>query len=299
MSQYYVLMADLKKSRTLPSSQRNVVQELLDSSMRLLNMRFRNQLAKEVVFSAGDEIQGLFTDFAGAFLYFRLLNMIMMPGRMRAGIGAGTWDVRIESGSTGQDGPVYHCARRAIEHAKGSRLYDVCYCSGRSNDGFMTVELDHSFGICASRTKAQNDLALFIELLHPVRSCRMPSNDSLRASENELLDLINLRCEACTYGERISQGSIFDNLDCFQESSFADFRKKREESIRDFKDVPDYDFAMLEDGLRGITYEIESITGLSRQGLDRKMAGARVAQERNAALAIAKLHESALMGEVL
>ena len=45
----------------------------------------------DVIFSAGDEIQGLFYSSEAAYLYFRLFNMLIYPVEVGAGIGVGEW----------------------------------------------------------------------------------------------------------------------------------------------------------------------------------------------------------------
>ena len=53
-----------------------------------------------VEFSAGDEVQGLLSSPEAAFLYFRMFSMLISPVKMRAGIGVGEWNIKIENAST-------------------------------------------------------------------------------------------------------------------------------------------------------------------------------------------------------
>lgn len=61
MKNYSVLMIDLKKSRSYSIQDRNNLQNSILNSIKILNEVFKNSIKKEVEFSAGDEIQGLFT----------------------------------------------------------------------------------------------------------------------------------------------------------------------------------------------------------------------------------------------
>ena len=104
--QYYVaLIADIKGSRKYRAEERGYLQDLTNESLLFANELFKEGIEKEVVFSAGDEVQGLFREPATAFLYYRFLCFLLGPGVLRGGLGVGTWDVRLEEGaSTSQDG---------------------------------------------------------------------------------------------------------------------------------------------------------------------------------------------------
>ena len=112
-------MVDLKNSRSYDIQDRNNIQNSILSSINILNKIFKNSIEKEVEFSAGDEIQGLFISSQSAYLYYRLFSMLIFPIQIHTGIGFGTWDIRVENeSSTAQDGTVYHNARKAIDEAK-------------------------------------------------------------------------------------------------------------------------------------------------------------------------------------
>ena len=112
-------MVDLKNSRSYDIQDRNNIQNSILSSINILNKIFKNSIEKEVEFSAGDEIQGLFISPQSAYLYYRLFSMLIFPIQIHTGIGFGTWDIRVENeSSTAQDGTVYHNARKAIDEAK-------------------------------------------------------------------------------------------------------------------------------------------------------------------------------------
>ena len=110
MSQdYAALIIDLKKSRSYTKEDRNHIQYYIMDVIHLLNRLYRRELVREVDFSAGDEVQGLFSSPEAAYLYYRMLSMWLHPVEIRAGIGVGGWDVQLDSkGTTGQDGPAYH-----------------------------------------------------------------------------------------------------------------------------------------------------------------------------------------------
>ena len=109
MSQdYAALIIDLKKSRSYTKEDRNHIQYYIMDVIHLLNRLYRRELVREVDFSAGDEVQGLFSSPEAAYLYYRMLSMWLHPVEIRAGIGVGGWDVQLDSkGTTGQDGPAF------------------------------------------------------------------------------------------------------------------------------------------------------------------------------------------------
>ncbi len=74
MKNYSVLMIDLKKSRSYSIQDRNNLQNSILNSIKILNKVFKNSIKKEVEFSAGDEIQGLFTSPQSAYLYYNLFQ---------------------------------------------------------------------------------------------------------------------------------------------------------------------------------------------------------------------------------
>lgn len=108
-------MIDLKNSRSYSIQDRNTIQNSVIESIEILNKIFlKILLKKEVEFSAGDEIQGLFISSKSAYLYSRLFSMLTFPIQIHTGIGLGTWDIVIENASTtAQDGTVYHNARKS------------------------------------------------------------------------------------------------------------------------------------------------------------------------------------------
>ena len=84
--QYYVaLIADIKGSRKYRAEERGYLQDLTNESLLFANELFKEGIEKEVVFSAGDEVQGLFREPATAFLYYRFLCFLLGPGVLRGG----------------------------------------------------------------------------------------------------------------------------------------------------------------------------------------------------------------------
>ena len=67
-------MIDLKNSRSYSIQDRNSIQNSILKSINILNKIFKNSIEKEVEFSAGDEIQGLFVSPQSAYALARSMN---------------------------------------------------------------------------------------------------------------------------------------------------------------------------------------------------------------------------------
>ena len=165
-----VLILDLKKSKSYPHEIRTRIQYMLVNVIGSLNKLFCRCLLRKVEFSAGDEIQGLFSSPDAAYLYYRLLTMWLHPIKTRAGIGVGDWDVRIEEmGTTSQDGQVYHFARYAIENAEDGEGYPVLLYSGKKADPVINTIIGAEASVRAKQSVYQNHIALLTEVFSPIR----------------------------------------------------------------------------------------------------------------------------------
>jgi hypothetical protein len=169
MKNYTALIIDLKRSRSYSVEDRNSIQNYIIMVSEKLNQVFSNSLARDVEFSAGDEVQGLFISPESAYLYFRMFCMLVSPVEIRAGIGVGEWNVKIENASTtAQDGPAYHNARNAIENVKDALGYSVLLYSGTKIDLFLNAVINTSFALTSNHSEYQNELMLLSELLYPI-----------------------------------------------------------------------------------------------------------------------------------
>ena len=164
-------MIDLKNSRSYSIQDRNNIQNSILNSINILNKIFKNSIEKEVEFSAGDEIQGLFVSPQSAYLYYRLFSTIIFPIEIHSGIGFGTWDIKVDgASSTAQDGTVYHYARKAIDEAKKSLEYSVLFYSKNKNDIIVNSLINSNNLLAEKQSKYQNNLMLLAEILYPIIS---------------------------------------------------------------------------------------------------------------------------------
>lgn len=170
---YVSLIVDLKKSRTYKVSNRIEIQEFLLDCTDILNMIFAAEIEFNVTFSAGDELQGLFKNVTAAYLYFRLLSMLVHPVQIRAGIGVGEWTIKIEQGtSTQQDGPAYHKARQAIEEVYKMQLQNIRICADE-DDILGNYFINASNALKIQQISKQHMVWVIMEFLYPFMSGRM------------------------------------------------------------------------------------------------------------------------------
>ena len=166
---YTVLMVDIRKSRQYQQQERQELQNFCLKAVELLNGIFAEALVKNVEFSAGDELQGLFKRMDAAFLYLRLFRMLLWDVDVYAGIGHGDWTVQVVGrGTTFQDGPAYHHARKALEACKKAKDYSLVVCTDAGLDGMSSALLNSLFSLNERLTLYQSELWLLLEILWPV-----------------------------------------------------------------------------------------------------------------------------------
>lgn len=113
---YVAVIADMVKSRELPSARRGIVQKHFGELVADLNRRFQTGVAANFAVTLGDEFQGLLaTSTIIPDLIWRLEGF--SDRQLRVGIGLGTLDTPIQRDALNIDGPVLHRAREAIEVA--------------------------------------------------------------------------------------------------------------------------------------------------------------------------------------
>ena len=190
MEKYTALIVDIEKSRKYGLRERNEIQEYLSECIIRLNDVFKSSLECQVTFSGGDEIQGLFVDPVVAIMYFRLLEILMKPIKLRAGIGIGEWTVRREYGlSTQQDGPVYHKAREAIDEVYKSQFQSIRIVS-EDEDVLVNHLINTSHVLKGQQVDMQNLVQVMVELIYPFVTPKMNMRYLDRIDE-----LIELKCQ--------------------------------------------------------------------------------------------------------
>lgn len=286
MNKYTALIMDLKKSRKYSSKNRNEIQDYIFHVIHVLNKAFENSLEKDVFFSAGDELQGLFSSVEASYLYFRLFSMLVAPVEIRAGIGVGEWDVIVkDAGTTAQDGSAYHNARRAINATEESLGYSVLLFSGGKNDIIINSLFNSTALIINKQSEYQNQVMLLSELLYPINAYEIIDTRKL----SDIVELIVHRSEA-------AQFDFFKIYKNHREPfilrlSHLNFESKPIDVIED-SDT----FFVTEGKVRGLPIQLSEIIGVTRQSVDKTIKAANIYEARN--LAVVTLKYLKRLGEV-
>ncbi|QHQ60485.1 hypothetical protein Ana3638_06630 [Anaerocolumna sedimenticola] len=188
MQLYTALIADVKNSKTYDITERNKIQLYIKDCIDVLNCIFNPKMERLVIFSGGDELQGLFSTTVSAYLYLRLLSLLLFPVQIRAGLGVGAWTVKVENGSsTEQDGPAYHFARKAIEDVYGmqTQRYRI---QGEKSDSLLNAILNASYDLCTQQSYLQNFTMLLLEYMYPFTDETNINADKFKALKNLIKD---------------------------------------------------------------------------------------------------------------
>lgn len=118
--QYVAFIADLAASRALPARSRAALQTALRTAARDFNLRYRRHLAARFAVTLGDELQGLFTSATPVWEVSHALRLRFPGVDWVVACGRGALSTPLHRGVTAPelDGPCFHAARRALEHAK-------------------------------------------------------------------------------------------------------------------------------------------------------------------------------------
>ena len=283
MAKYTALIIDLKKSRAYEKDRRNRIQQYISVVTDALNLIFASSLAKNVSFSAGDELQGLFNSVEASYLYFRLFSMLVAPIEIRAGIGIGEWDVVLENApTTAQDGSAYHYARFAIDVTEDSLGYSVLMFSGGNDDIVVNSLLNSTALIINKQSEYQNEVMLLSEILYPITISNIIDVERIKV----LMDILVLKKGAFV---DLSRTNIIKRHPWYLNIEQIDFDCRPIEALS----VSDY-FFITSGKVRGLPLQLAEIIGVTRQSMDKTIKSANIYEARN--LAVATLRYLVRMG---
>lgn len=286
MNKYAALIMDLKKSRRYSSKNRNEIQDYIFHVIHVLNTAFKKSLEKDVFFSAGDELQGLFSSVEASYLYFRLFSMLVAPVEIRAGIGVGDWDVIVkDAGTTAQDGSAYHNARRAINATEESLGYSILLYSGGENDIIINSLFNSTALIINKQSEYQNQIMLLSELLYPINAYEIIDIHILK----DIVELIVRRSEAVKFDFLKNYKNHREHL--FLKLSHLNFESKPID-VAENSDT----FFVTEGKVRGLPIQLSEIIGVTRQSADKTIKAANIYEARN--LAVVTLKYLKHLGEI-
>ena len=281
---YCALTVDLKDSRKYPTESRNELQGYLIETADTLNRIFRPSLERELSFSGGDELQGLFTGPDAAFLCLRLLRRLLFPIPLHAGLGVGEWTTVVPDRNTFyQDGTVFHRARAAIEQAKRETDYTAFMDAENEKNAGLNAMLNASFALTEQNTAYQNELGLLLECFYPISP-----KEGLYLGELSGISALMRRRKGLVafYGEkdRKRPTAVFDRVEQEPDFWIRNANQTWSEGWRENRTGQRecYPFAHP----RGAASTIADAAGLTRQAVDTALRAANVYPERALALAL-------------
>ncbi|NLO34917.1 MAG: hypothetical protein GX112_01030 [Clostridiaceae bacterium] len=270
------LLLDIMDSRKLDRQDRASVQHFTRRCLQDLNQLFRPSLVFAVMFSAGDEMQGLFRDTGAAYLYVRLLKLLLAPLTLRCGIGVGAWDVRVPGGTSAeQDGPAYHRARLALEQTHETAGNAVLLNTGGEMDLPLNAMLLASVCLASKQSLIQADIHLLVELLLPFFDDQAMDAAAFPAVGARLADRDQIPYfHAARAGKQLLPDKLTAHL-------------AHQEPIRVYEPaVRRNEMQYATTLLKGIAARLAEITGTSRQNSDNILRKADIQTLRQIDLAI-------------
>lgn len=287
MNEYSALIMDLKKSKAYSVQDRNSIQEFIMRVIEILNFVFRSSVEKDVAFSAGDEVQGLFSSPEAAYLYFRWFNMLISPVEIRAGIGIGNWDVVVRDASTtAQDGSAYHYARHAIEETRESLGYSVLLFSNTKKDIIINSLMNAATLIINKHSEYQNELMLLSELIYPIQVEEIVDCTSLQQVFNLVRHKNSLQYYDFLKRRKIAKPYPFEMRNGFSLQSVP------VDAIQDGST-----FFVTGGKRRGLALQLSELIGVSRQSIEKTIKTASIYEARNATVATLKLMHRRAKGD--
>ena len=276
---YAALIVDLKNSRSYSHEERNLIQHFIDETIHVLNRIYYDNIVRDVDFSAGDEIQGLFKSSDAAYTYYRMLSMLLHPIKTRAGIGVGSWDVQLENkGTTGQDGRAYHNARFAIENADEIEGYPILIYSESSADMMINTVIGAAASITAKQTVNQNQIMLITELLFPIYSSCTYSLEF--NAPHQIQPLLQRKHDLDHRIEEVAKPLPLDHVapDAIVAIS----------PINALETSEDFSFLITNGKKRGIPTALSKLLGIRRQTIEKTLKAGNIFTARNMAIAAIK-----------
>jgi len=280
---YTSIMIDVVDSKKYDN--RNEVQEFLKCIIEYLNNVFDKSLKKKLMFSAGDEIQGLFNSSLAAYLCSRFFMMLCFPVKVRVGIGYGelAFD-NDEWASSELDGEVYHNARYAIESFIGKSSFGIRINSKEKKDKFLNTLFYSSQIIQREQSINAQEVKLIAELVFPIYDDEI-MNPYLHYKE-ELIRVLEMRKGIILNAKLFSSNARVRH---YINKLNLDLTKLVFHSF----DISVYDVVMNSDLIidniwkKGMSTIISEVLGTTRQNIDQHIRLGKIEENRTIDFTIA------------
>ncbi len=189
--QYTALIFDVVESKRYEN--REEVQLFLKMIIQYCNRVFHQSLHKELMFSAGDEIQCLFKEANIAYICARLFTHICYPLEVRIGMGIGSiaYD-NTQWNSVETDGEAYHNARDAIYSFHKKRNFGIIVNSNCDCDKVVNSLLLSSQLLSQQQSIIVQNIKLLTEFIFPIQDLNA-MNKLFIVNENVLHNILRMR----------------------------------------------------------------------------------------------------------
>ncbi len=274
---YVAVIFDIIESRRYKD--RYDVQNVLMESISYLNWIYRYAIKKEVVSSAGDEFQGLFTDLQTAFLYIRKLQLLIYPIRIRCGIGYGEIKYDVEKWtSSAIDGEAYYLCRDAISSIQKRKSNAICFNTVSKYDKYLNMFSMSNTEIKSKQSQMVRLIELIADIIYPIT----PTKEEIGFYDFILNNRIRL-IEQESWNGVIGKFREINKMNINYE--YIDEIKQMLENKNHFDDT----FYMEDFWIHGMSTYIAQILGTTRQNIDRYVSLGRVKESRTMDKAIYEL----------
>lgn len=274
---YVAIMFDVVESRKY--YERYDVQKVLMDCVDYLNDLYRNEIKKDVVSSAGDEFQGLFSNLQSAFLYIRKLQILIYPIKLRCGIGYGKikYDIK-EWSSSAFDGEAYYLARDAIISIEREKNNTICFNTNSKYDKYLNVLCLSDMRVKSAQSQVAHLIELIADIMLPIgyREVNRLFYESILESRCKLIEQERWNKVGGRYRDteilNIDYKLLFENIEGYTQ-------KRDTESP----------FCMDEFWAHGMSTEIARIMNTTRQNIDRYISLGKIKESRTMDKAIFEL----------
>lgn len=121
VTQYIAVLADAVGSRRLAAPARQALQDQLRAALTAANRKWRNAIVARFAITLGDQLEGLLAADAPLWDIIHYLRA-QLDGDWIIACGRGPLATTLGPSVVELDGPCFHEAREALEHAKPERL---------------------------------------------------------------------------------------------------------------------------------------------------------------------------------
>lgn len=273
---YSALIIDVVESRKYEN--RIGVQEILRESIKYLNEIFSPSLEKEIIFSGGDEMQGLFKSSSAAFLYFRKLQLFVYPIKLRAGMGVGTIKYLKEKWvSTELDGEAYYNARDAINRISNKGENVLCYNSNQPEDKFINMLLLSSSDMKTRQSETSRLIELLLDYMFPIYDANAMKEESIGSHYEQIMLLKIDLLQSFKNKSRVKKQDDENNFNLYYQKlkTIKIYYDKGNETYLEKELYVDRFWK------KGYSTIIADILETSRQNIDKHIASGKIKENRN------------------